>query len=43
MFDADTKNWSDGVLPNIMRDCAADFNNPEKKWIVFDGPVIFFY
>lgn len=22
-----------------MRECAEDYANPEKKWIVFDGPV----
>jgi dynein heavy chain len=22
-----------------MRECAADDKNPEKKWVIFDGPV----
>jgi dynein heavy chain len=39
LFDPDTKSWSDGVLPIRMRECAADDKNPEKKWVIFDGPV----
>jgi dynein heavy chain, axonemal len=27
------------VLPKIMSDCEADAENPERKWVVFDGPV----
>jgi len=38
-LDADTKQWSDGVVAIIMRVCAQDCNNPERKWVVFDGPV----
>jgi len=22
-----------------MRECAEDYANPERKWVVFDGPV----
>lgn len=40
IFDPDTKNWSDGVLPLIMRECASDLTNLDKQWIVFDGPVL---
>ena len=38
-MDADTKSWSDGVVAIIMRNASADDENPERKWIVFDGPV----
>jgi dynein heavy chain len=38
-LDANTKLWTDGVLPQIMRFCENDVENPERKWIVFDGPV----
>ena len=38
-LDPDTKSWSDGVVAIIMRICASDCNNPERKWVVFDGPV----
>ena len=39
LFDNDSKQWTDGVLPKIMRDLAQQADNPERKWIVFDGPV----
>ena len=38
-FDPDSKAWSDGVLPLLMRVCVRDYENPERKWMVFDGPV----
>lgn len=38
-LDQDTKQWSDGAISRIMRTCTKDVENPEKKWIVFDGPV----
>ncbi len=38
-LDPDTKSWTDGVIAIIMRECAKDADLPEKKWIVFDGPV----
>lgn len=38
-FDADTKNWSDGILPKIMREMSQSTENHIRKWIVFDGPV----
>ncbi|XP_034551682.1 dynein heavy chain 2, axonemal-like [Notolabrus celidotus] len=36
--DLSTNEWTDGVLSNIMRGACAD-ENPDEKWIVFDGPV----
>lgn len=39
LFDPDTKSWTDGVLPLIMRECANDGDNRERKWVIFDGPV----
>jgi len=38
-LDPDTKSWTDGVIAIIMRTCASDSDNPERKWVVFDGPV----
>lgn len=38
-LDTNTKLWTDGILPQIMRVCENDSENPERKWIVFDGPV----
>ena len=46
-LDPDTKQWSDGVVPIVMRNCTQlgksdDPNVPEKtikSWIMFDGPV----
>jgi dynein heavy chain, axonemal len=37
-FDEDTHEWTDGVLACYMRECASD-TKPDKKWIMFDGPV----
>jgi dynein heavy chain len=38
-LDPDTKLWTDGVLPQIMRYCEDHADEEERKWIVFDGPV----
>jgi dynein heavy chain len=38
-LDTNTKLWTDGILPHIMRICENDNENPERKWVVFDGPV----
>ena len=38
-FDPDTKSWTDGVLPIIMRLCAETPDKRERKWVLFDGPV----
>lgn len=37
-FDVNTHEWTDGVLACYMRDFAQD-TSPDKKWILFDGPV----
>ena len=37
-FDENTHEWTDGVLATYMRECCAD-TYPDKKWIMFDGPV----
>ncbi|GAX80571.1 hypothetical protein CEUSTIGMA_g8008.t1 [Chlamydomonas eustigma] len=37
-FDANTHEWTDGVLACYMRECSED-TKPDKKWIMFDGPV----
>ena len=39
LFDMDTKSWTDGILPKIMRELAANGEIPQREWIVFDGPV----
>ncbi|KAJ0006370.1 hypothetical protein NQD34_013643, partial [Periophthalmus magnuspinnatus] len=36
--DLSTNEWSDGVLSSLMRTACAD-EEPDEKWIVFDGPV----
>jgi dynein heavy chain len=37
-FDENTHEWTDGILAGMVRDCAND-TSPDKKWIMFDGPV----
>jgi dynein heavy chain len=37
-FDEDTGEWTDGVLAINIRNCA-ESETPDKKWIIFDGPV----
>jgi dynein heavy chain len=37
-FDPDTHEWTDGVLAIRIRLCAEAIS-PDRKWIVFDGPV----
>jgi hypothetical protein len=37
-FDEATHEWTDGALPCCMREAAGDAA-PDRKWIMFDGPV----
>lgn len=39
VFDMDTKQWTDGVLPRIMRELSANGEIAQREWIIFDGPV----
>lgn len=36
--DANTNEWTDGILAKIMRTVCKD-ESPDEKWILFDGPV----
>ena len=38
IFDADSKQWTDGILPLIMRNFSA-MDDTRLKWVIFDGPV----
>ena len=37
-FDPNTREFIDGVLPNLYRQASED-TTPDCKWVVFDGPV----
>lgn len=37
-FDENTHEWNDGILAVIYRNAAKD-TTPERKWILFDGPI----
>jgi dynein heavy chain len=44
MFNPMTNEWSDGIVPKLVRECVMEAANdttgtPARKWIVFDGPV----
>jgi len=38
-LDPDTKIWTEGVIPQVMKMCEKDYLKEEYKWIIFDGPV----
>jgi dynein heavy chain len=38
-LDQNTKLWTDGVLPVLWEIIENDYENPERKWLIFDGPV----
>merc|ERR1719174_1072403 len=38
-FDEITREWSDGVAAELIRNAVRDNPNPDHHWIMFDGPV----
>lgn len=38
-FEEETKTWEDGILSNLIR----GFDNKQRNWIIFDGPVDSFW
>ena len=39
LLDKNTNSYTSGVIAEIFFKCIKEAENPEKKWIVFDGPV----
>eukprot|EP00741_Cyanophora_paradoxa_P024436 tig00022075_g23593.t1 len=37
-FNLVSNEWTDGLIASLVRQCVAD-ELPDKKWVVFDGPV----
>ncbi|XP_015110698.1 dynein heavy chain 1, axonemal [Diachasma alloeum] len=37
-FDIDTHEWTDGILPHMVR-AGSSANDMKKRWYIFDGPV----
>ena len=38
-FSDMTGEWSDGIVPQIVRQAVRDVKDGKRKWVVFDGPV----
>jgi len=38
-FDEITREWSDGVAAELIRNAVRDNPNPDHHWVMFDGPV----
>jgi hypothetical protein len=38
-LNPDSNVWTDGVFTSIMKLCESQADEPEHKWLVFDGPV----
>ena len=38
-LDPNTKAWTEGVIPQVMKECEKDADKEEYKWVIFDGPV----
>jgi len=38
-FDEVTREWSDGVAAELIRNAVRDNINPDHHWVMFDGPV----
>ena len=34
-----TREWSDGVVAELIRNAVRDNVNPDHHWVMFDGPV----
>ena len=39
LLDKNTNSYTSGVIAEIFFKCIKEAENPQKKWIVFDGPV----
>eukprot|EP00913_Durusdinium_trenchii_P034764 g32519.t1 len=37
-FDEVTREWSDGVAAELIRNATRDNHNPDHHWVMFDGP-----
>ena len=38
-YNKATRDWKDGILSELMRNICRDANDPNYKWLLFDGPV----
>ena len=39
IFDMDSKCWTDGVLPKILRESSSNSADDTRRWLCLDGPV----